>query len=705
MRYVLRAMHLPLDVVFLTIDFCRALAFDVSRKMLSPANVPDLFRCGSRDTAEGRPACLPARKYGNLALFRLLCPGARVKPNTREAYYCAKEPEFKLSCVRMLSLGAGLLVLWSGIALGVVYARHRFPRAYRALTAGGPAGVAARRGPGGRAPGPTEVSEEAKAEAARYIESAAQLAADGRHQDAVIQYRNAVQSDPSNPNAHLGLGRCYQRLGNGRLARRAFADAVRLDPASTEAHLHLGHIALAERDLKRAMAHAKAARELSPKDPETCVLLGSCRRLTGDLAGAIKELEAAVALDDTDPALFVSAAALYFLRQDLANAERCYRRALDLDLDRQEARVGLAQVLRVRGRRDQAMELVNAVLKKDPANVGASVQLAELSVAAGDVPRALTEYRRIVKRHPNHLLYGARLAELAVRAGRADEAYSVASQLLRDRPGYGPAHVVLADLYLRQGLHSLAVEHARKALVADGKNVSARKLLARAHIAKGEYKEAVYELDQALKSAPGDVEMRLMLGIAHRALKDYDRALACFQYVAARKPQSPVPHVHVGMVHTQRGDVPAAIRSYETALKLAPQDLAASDNLAMLLADTGRDVKRAVSMAQANLARQPRNVTLMDTLGWAWLKHGQQRKAMPLLNAAAAGRPGNAMYRYHCGAACALTGKPAQAESHLKAALTLAPEAAWAAEARRLLKRTDEGPGKDLPPRFKQGPR
>jgi tetratricopeptide (TPR) repeat protein len=76
------------------------------------------------------------------------------------------------------------------------------------------------------------------------------------------------------------------------------------------------------------------------------------------------------------------------------------------------------------------------------------------------------------------------------------------------------------------------------------------------------------------------------------------------------------------------GHMPEAIAYYEQAVQVDPLNVPALNNLAYLLADTGRDPERALMLAQQVKELAPRDVTVDDTIGWAYYKQGLYQTAI-----------------------------------------------------------------------------
>ena len=98
-----------------------------------------------------------------------------------------------------------------------------------------------------------------------------------RYETALESFSSAVALSPREPDAHLGLGRCQEHLGNRIAARKSYEQARGLDPAGSGPHFRLAAMALEERDMDAAEASAAKALELEAEDADNLVLMGMVR--------------------------------------------------------------------------------------------------------------------------------------------------------------------------------------------------------------------------------------------------------------------------------------------------------------------------------------------------------------------------------------------------------------------------------------------
>jgi tetratricopeptide (TPR) repeat protein len=93
-----------------------------------------------------------------------------------------------------------------------------------------------------------------------------------------------VELDVSDAASHCALGRAFRLLGNPKAAIAEFNTALRLNPSNVEAHYGLGGMLARTGSLNEGISFLQKAIDLSPQDPslssfharmaETCALLG-----------------------------------------------------------------------------------------------------------------------------------------------------------------------------------------------------------------------------------------------------------------------------------------------------------------------------------------------------------------------------------------------------------------------------------------------
>jgi tetratricopeptide (TPR) repeat protein len=104
------------------------------------------------------------------------------------------------------------------------------------------------------------------------LESARNAFVSGRDEDALEALGKLLQIAPQNYDAHLLMGRVYERKGDFDRATNALKAAVFWNPKLVHAHVLLGRIAVLKNDCAAAQASSRKALEIDPNDQDALAL-------------------------------------------------------------------------------------------------------------------------------------------------------------------------------------------------------------------------------------------------------------------------------------------------------------------------------------------------------------------------------------------------------------------------------------------------
>lgn len=109
-------------------------------------------------------------------------------------------------------------------------------------------------------------------QADQLMETARNAFQQGRNEDALANLSRLLQIAPQNYDAHLLMGRVYERRGDFERATNALKAAIFWNPKLIAAHVLLGRIAVLKNDCPGAQAAADKALQIDARDPEAQAL-------------------------------------------------------------------------------------------------------------------------------------------------------------------------------------------------------------------------------------------------------------------------------------------------------------------------------------------------------------------------------------------------------------------------------------------------
>lgn len=121
----------------------------------------------------------------------------------------------------------------------------------------------------------------------------------GKYKEGFAAYEQAVSVAPSNPDAHYSLGAAYNDMAMYGDAFKPFVQAIRLDPGFAEAHYGIGYAYLRLDNFRDALVYLRQAVRLRPDYTEAHLALGQTHLGLRNAKAAEGELKI---LADLDPA-------------------------------------------------------------------------------------------------------------------------------------------------------------------------------------------------------------------------------------------------------------------------------------------------------------------------------------------------------------------------------------------------------------------
>lgn len=210
--------------------------------------------------------------------------------------------------------------------------------------------------------------------------------------DALSEYLAALDLDPDAPTAHYNLANFLATHGLD-MAIEEYRASLSLDPEHPDTHLNMG-LTLAEQgkdeEAERALRTAVA---LAPKDPYPRHELAALLMDSGDYRGAIGQLKDVVRLEPESFEAHLDLGICYAQKGFYAESERAYAAARALKADDVLLHYNSAALYALWGRPRQALDGLRTAMTADPAKVKGWLQADRMFEALEELP----EYREIVR--------------------------------------------------------------------------------------------------------------------------------------------------------------------------------------------------------------------------------------------------------------------------------------------------------------------
>jgi tetratricopeptide (TPR) repeat protein len=578
-----------------------------------------------------------------------------------------------------------------------------------------------------------------------------------RYDEAEKALKDGLEARKDDLDLIYALARFYHARGDKAKADSMIEQATSAKPNDSKPLLILSAYRGRNGDLAGALDAAEKAIAIAPEDAtaklrkaELLVDIGVKENSKERLALGRAIVNAVLAKAPDMPEAHFVRAKLDLSEGKADDAVASLRRALDRRADWAQAHFLLASALLMQNDRQQARAEVLRAVELDAEFVEARRLLTSVHALLGEHDLAIEEARRVLRQQPDDREMRIALAQSLVSSNKADEARKELDSIPLDQRG-PELSFAIGRIDMLQGKNEAAREKLLAALESQPQHPVILESLLSTEMALGKLDESLARIEKLAGENPNDANLERLLGIAlmasgqgpageaklrraieldpnnmaaYQALARYllgsDRvqaAIATYESAVQKQPTSAPLQFTLGTLYEGVGQRADAVTHYEEAVKLDPNLAIAKNNLAYLMADEGKNLDRALDLAQEAKAKLPDNGNIADTLGYVLLKKGIPEAAIAYLQEAEASfKPGEAdlgAVRVHLAMAYEASKQPDKAREALSRAIAALEELhkaarergvanpsdpPWAAEARSMLERLSAAPAAPAAP-------
>jgi tetratricopeptide (TPR) repeat protein len=467
-----------------------------------------------------------------------------------------------------------------------------------------------------------ESPEEARV---RHLQRGNDYAADKKLDEAIIEYRNAIQSDPQFGEARYRLGLAYLEAGNLELAYWELVRAADLLPESVDAQMRAGNLLLAGRQFEEARARADRALAVDPKHVEAQILRANAIGGLKDLDTAVREVEEAIRMDPEHANAYTNLGAIQFARGNTAEAEAAFSKALATNPASIAAHLALANFFMAVSRTPDAERTLKAAVALAPADVTANRTLATFYLTTGRPADAEAPLKIVADNSTNPSARIA-LADYYLASERVDEGLRLLESLEKTPSVASDARLRLAAARYLRGERAAAHEMIDAMLARQKHLAPALVLKARFLLAEERPADALTLAKRAVAADPRSAAANYLAGVAHAALANFDDAVPALNEALRLNPRAQAARLKLAKVELERGATASSVQVARELVTAAPRSVTARMALVRSLMANG-EAGAADRELRPLAAQFPADADVQALIGAVSLGRGDRRGA------------------------------------------------------------------------------
>ncbi len=456
---------------------------------------------------------------------------------------------------------------------------------------------------------------------------------------------DALSQRPDDPEVQMLAGDIAMALGN---ADRAVTEYKRIVDGPAPSSLAKAKLAEANVMANNMGAAEETVETLTFDIPLAYTAAIGLALAKGDYDAASTRLTEGLAKFPTDPRLVTIDAER--LLQNAQPEEAAQRLAPVLKITPAVAQAHMVAGQMALARRDiaGARASFGTVLKARPNDQTAMLAMAAISRDSGDEAEAANWINKANQAGPPHPIGLLFAAQMAYDAGEIDRAFA----LIEGVPPTLAADPSFARLRgfidAARGQHGAAILPLKSYVAQSGEDYLARRVLAESYAATGEFDNAWTTMEPVLRDPQVDGGA-LVLALQLSEKTGSGDPAAIRQLIAQRKTAPDISEqMRAAGVAIRAGDWAKADAIYTPLTKGSGKtDARLLNNAAAVKTRLGKH-SAAVALARRAHMQAPQSPQILDTLGWALWKEGENTaEARVLLTKARDAAPGNAEIAQH----------------------------------------------------------
>jgi tetratricopeptide (TPR) repeat protein len=226
------------------------------------------------------------------------------------------------------------------------------------------------------------------------------LVQQGKTEQAIGHYLNALRINPGNPEAHYNLGVALASEGKNSEAYDHYLEALKLKPDFAPAYNRLGVAVAAQGKTADAVSYYFQALSINPEYSEAHYNLGVALMTQGKTADAIVQYGDALKADPDYLEAHDNLGTAFFFQGKLRDAITQYKEALRIQPNSAKVRYNLGTALLRQGETQEAIRSFIEALRIQPDYADAHRNLGVAYVTIGNKDAAMAEYAALEKLNP-----------------------------------------------------------------------------------------------------------------------------------------------------------------------------------------------------------------------------------------------------------------------------------------------------------------
>lgn len=499
----------------------------------------------------------------------------------------------------------------------------------------------------------------------------------GKRNELVDQLNQMKHDLKRFPNAYIQAGDFYLRVNSVDDAMKQYEEGIQKDPSRKNTYLK-HEIEAYIRSGKPNLAYEKNEQILKsdPKDPEARGLRATFMLDRGDVNTAMGELQSVVTAKPNNFVARFNLGRAHFARGEYEQARQEFDAAIQVRPDYLPARLARIQVSLLRGDTEAALRQADETLRYAPNSVEARVMKAASLQRLQRYDEARTLLTAVLDKNPKQVDTLLEMGVLDLNQKKFKDAEDIFSRAWAANSNNLRGLLGESRAYLLDNQPEKSVQLVEGEAQKQPANPDLQREAGNAEMNAGQYDKAIASY-QSLLAKISDTKQQAsiwtLMGEAYLRKGDIQQSINSLEKAHQGQPNNPSVTTNLGMLYELQNKPDVARKYYELSIKVDPNNAYALNNLAYLMSQNSGDLDEALTYATHAKQRLPEHAEINDTLGWIYLKKNLTDQALDTFKALVVKAPQNPTFHYHYAMALYQKGDRENARKECQSALSDKP--------------------------------
>ena len=438
-------------------------------------------------------------------------------------------------------------------------------------------------------------------------------------EDALIVYRDMASESPISEEGFDARNRiAFIKIAQGETEDvREMINGILADKKdNSEALLARAAYYIAEGVYDDAIADLRIVLRSDEKSERALLLLARSHVADGSPGLAQDAYRRLLEINPRHPSASAELAELYMRRGELQMAQKILRDQLEINPEDRNAADRLIQTLLFQDDTESAETIARKMLEFEDTTGFSEFQLGRIMQIKGSDEEAIAAYGLALEKNPKAVLALEGLVSVWVESERADDAIDYLDAHLAKYPAQLPVKFLLGSVYATKDNLQVAEKYFEEVIAGQPDGIRAYRALAGLYAEDPRKVVSIYR--RGFEASPESEDMGLLLATAYN----------------------------------RRGQHEDAIATFKSVLEINPNNIRAVNNLSAALLDHRSDAaSHATALELAKRFASSDQPALLDTLGWAYYRNGDYKRARQYLEIAVKPGDQHPLVHHHLGMA------------------------------------------------------